>query len=66
MIFGESFENIDGGRYSAAFAVFHRLGQIQFVEENVAELLGRTNIEFASGKLVDIFGLDGDLAFEFG
>ena len=42
MIFGESFQNIDSSRYGASFAVFHWLGQIQLVEENVAELLAES------------------------
>ena len=49
-----------------ALAVFHGLGKIQFVEENVAQLFGRADVEFESGELVDFFRFDGDLAFEFG
>src|SRR3984885_9573484 len=65
MILGESFENIDGGRYNAAFAILYRLGQIHFVEQNVAELLGGANVELHARGFVDFFRLHADLALEF-
>src|SRR5580704_11187102 len=66
MVFRQGFENIDGGRYGAALAVFHRFGEVHAVEENVTKLLGRTDVEFASGDIANLFGFDGDLALEFG
>ena len=66
MIFGQSFQYIDSGRYGAALAVFHRLGQIHAVEENVAQLLGRADVEFHPGGFVNLFfALRGDLALQF-
>ena len=51
---GQAFEHVHGGGDSFPFAVFHRLGQVELVEQNVAKLLGRVDVEFLSGKLVDL------------
>ena len=42
---GEAFEHIDRGRNCFALAILHRLRQIELVEEHVAELLGRVDVE---------------------
>ena len=65
MILGKGFENIDGGRYNSSFAIFDRLRQIHPVEQNVAELPGRADVELHASRFVDFFCLHADFAFEF-
>ena len=64
MRLGEFFQHIDRGGDRLALAVLHRLGQVQLVEEHVAELLGRIDVEFDAGVLVDLARLRGDLALQ--
>ena len=66
VVFGEAFEDIDRRRDRLAFAVLHRLGQVELVEENVAELLGRIDVEFDAGEPVNFFGLGVNLALQAG
>ena len=62
--FGQVFQHIDGGGNGLALAVFHRLGQIHFVEEHVAQLLRRIDVELGSGELVDFACLGLDFALQ--
>ncbi len=60
----EIFQNVHRRRDHLALAVLHRLGQVQFVEENVAQLLGRIDVEFCPGLFVDLAGFDRTLAVQ--
>ena len=65
VLFGEAFEDIDGGGDFFTFAVFDGDGEAEFVEENVAELLGRVDIELEIATGIDIAGLGVGFALEF-
>ena len=60
----EFFQDINrrGDRFS--FAVFRRLRKIQLVEQHVAELLRRIDVEFRSAAVVNFLGLDLNLSFQ--
>ncbi len=64
MFGGQAFEHIDRGRNRLALAVLHRLGQIQLVEEHVAQLLRRIDVELSSAVLVDLVRFGVDLALQ--
>ena len=61
---GEAFEHIDGGGDGLALAVLHGLGQVELVEEHVAELLGRVDVELGAALLPDVAGLLAGVALE--
>ena len=58
------FQDVDRGRNGFAFAVLHRLGQIHLVEEHVAQLLGRIDVELDPAEFVDFAGLGVDFALQ--
>src|SRR5580704_14700553 len=60
VIGGQALEHIDGGRDGFPFAVLHGLGQVEFVEEDVAELARRVDVEFEAAMAVDLPGLGVD------
>jgi hypothetical protein len=59
---GEVFEHVLRGGDDLALALLGRLGQVHLVEEHVAELLGRVDVEAVAGAGVDALGevVDGD------
>ena len=61
---GKPLQHIDGGRDGLALAVLHRLGQIQFVKEHVAKLLGRVDVELEARLVVDLARLGFDLVLQ--
>ena len=64
VMLGEFFEDVLRGGDDLALAVLHGLGELHLVEEDVAELLGRVDVEAISGLGVDALGegvhLDGE------
>ena len=54
VVLGQLFEDVLRGGDDLALAVLHRLGQEHLVEEDVAELLGRVDVEAVAGLLVDL------------
>ena len=64
MLDGEYFQNINRCGYGFSFAIFHRLGQRQLVEQHVAELLGRADVELRPRQRVNLFGLGLAFAVE--
>ena len=66
MLFGEIFQHVDSSGNCASLPVFEGFGEIQLIEENVAELARRGDVEFGAGDFVNISGLGSDFAFEFG
>ena len=65
MILRKLFEHVDCGRDGAPLAVFHRLGQIHAIEQNVAQLLRRAHVKFHPRNFVNFFRLGRALAFQF-
>ena len=51
VVLGELFEDVLRGGDDFALAVLHGLGQVHLVEEDVAELLGRVDVEAVAGRL---------------
>src|ERR1700730_16582196 len=49
MLFCELLQNILRRRYHLAFAVFHRLGKKHLVEEDIAQLFRRVDVEAMPG-----------------
>ncbi len=49
------FEHIHGGRNYFAPSVLHGLGQVHFVEQHIAQLLGRIDVEAMAGALENLF-----------
>ena len=66
MVVGELFEDVLRGGDDLALAVLHGLGQAHLVEEDVAELLGRVDVEAVAGVGVDALGEVVDLDGEAG
>ena len=64
MIFRQSFEDIDRRRNRSALAIFHRLGQVHAVEQNITKLTRRSDIEFASCRFVNFVSLGPDLSLQ--
>ena len=54
MLGRQAFQHIRGGGNCFAFAVLHRRGQIQFLKQNLSQLLRRIDIERLAGQLVDL------------
>ena len=50
----QPFEHIDRRRYGLALAVLDRLRQVQLVEQHVAQLLRRVDVELHARQLVDL------------
>ncbi len=63
MVRRQPFQNINRCRNGPAFAVLHRLRQIELVEQHIAKLLGRIDIEFLAAAFVDFFGFGINLTF---
>src|ERR1700734_283043 len=56
MLLGEFFENVLCSGDNLALAVFHRLGKEHLVEQNIAKLFGRVDVETMTGVSVDALG----------
>ncbi len=56
VVLGELFEDVLRGGDDFALAVLHGLGEVHFVEEDVAELLGRVDVEAVAGFGEDALG----------
>src|ERR1700733_2985425 len=54
MLFREAFEDIDAGRYLLSLAILHRNREAELVEEDVAELLGRVDVELERATFVNV------------
>ncbi len=57
IILRQLLEHIDSRRYRSSLAVFHRLGQVHAIEQNVAQLLRRADIEFHPRDFVNLLRL---------
>ena len=64
VVLGEVFEDVLRGGDDFALAVLEWLGEIHLVEEDVAELLGRGDVEAMAGRGVDALGEVVDLHAE--
>ena len=64
MVGGQTFEHIDRGRNGFPLPYFTGFGQIQFVEEDVAQLLGRIDIELSSRRVVNLFAFGIDFVLQ--
>src|SRR3954464_12084973 len=64
MLRGKAFQHIDGGGDLLAFSVLHRDGKVQLVEENVAQLLRRIDVELDTGFFVNVASLRGTFALK--
>ena len=58
---GQRLQNVDRGGARLPLAVFHRRGQLQIVEQHVAQLLRRADVERPAGEPVDVRGEARDL-----
>ena len=54
MVLGEFFEDVLRGGDDFALAVLHGLGEEHLVEEDVAELLGRVDVEAGIGRTAGV------------
>ena len=64
MLSGQSFEHVHRGRDCLALAVLERLGQVELVEQHIAELLRRVDVELEAALFVDLARLCLDLALQ--
>ena len=56
MVLGQVFEDVLRGGDDLSLAVLQRLGEVHLVEQHVAELLGRVDVEAVAGAGVDTLG----------
>ena len=61
---GQPLQHIHRGRNGLALAILDRLGQVQLVEQHVAQLLGRIDVELEARLVVDLARLGLDLALQ--
>ena len=54
MLGSQVFQNVDCGRDHLAFSILHWLGQPKLVEEHLAKLPGRVDVELFSSESVDL------------